>query len=338
MQYGLIGEYLGHSYSKLIQERLLKDYTYDLCPIEKDDLDTFMTKKEFKAINVTIPYKKSVIPYLSTMDEACQKIQAVNTIVNRNGDLYGYNTDYYGFLYMIQKHGVTIKNKKVLVLGNGGASQAIQAVIKDLDAKTMLITDIIPSKNVLSIQDVYNNHNDVDVVINTTPCGMYPNTDSVACDLSYFKYCEAVFDCVYNPLQTKLTMQAKMLNIPVAVTGLEMLVAQAKKALEYFKDITIEDEKIDNIYREILAQTSNLIIVTKDEELCKEVAKACGKTFNVLNQADIFTLAKESNQVLMIHERLVDVNKSKLLANGFIVNGSSVDEIVKEYNRMINAY
>ena len=131
MRYGLIGEKLGHSFSKIIHEQL-SDYTYDLIPLTKKELDVFMTEKQFSALNVTIPYKETVIPYLDEVDTHAQKIGAVNTIVNRNGRLTGYNTDFYGFRYMLLNNGIDVKNKKALVLGKGGASKAVIAVLEEL--------------------------------------------------------------------------------------------------------------------------------------------------------------------------------------------------------------
>lgn len=251
MEYGLIGEKLGHSYSKQIHERLA-DYTYDLIPLSKEEFKDFMTKKAFKAINVTIPYKCDVIPYLDEIDEFAEHIGAVNTIVNQNGRLIGHNTDFSGFLYMIQHHHIAISGKKVLVIGNGGASKAIIAVLHHLKAKDIVIIDIKPAKGVTTLADVLENHLDVEVIVNTSPVGMYPNNEDSPLDLTPFTKCESVLDVIYNPLTTKLTKQAKALNMQ-AVNGLEMLVGQAKYAVEFFLDTNIADSKIDPIYHEIAA-------------------------------------------------------------------------------------
>lgn len=255
MEYGLIGEKLGHSYSKIIQEKLLKDYTYEIHPVVKEDLDAFMKAKAFKGINVTIPYKQSVIPYLDEMDEAAKKIGAVNTIVNKDGLLKGYNTDYYGFLYTLDKNNIEIKEKKVLVLGDGGASKAIQAAVLAKQPKQLIITNRTPHENTISLDEVYLNHKDSDIIINTTSVGMYPNVKDSPIDLSKFNRLKAVVDIIYNPLCTKLLLQGKELGIPY-VNGLEMLVAQAKYALEHFKGISINDCEIDRIYKELLDSLS----------------------------------------------------------------------------------
>lgn len=334
MEYGLIGEHLGHSYSKLIQEKLLDNYTYEIQEVSKEDLDSFMKKREFKAINVTIPYKRAVIPYLEEMDQAARKIGAVNTIVNRNGKLYGYNTDYYGFRYMVETHGISLKGKKVLVLGNGGASQAIQAVVHDLGACEMIITDLILKDNVISIEEAYKNHTDVNIIINTTPMGMYPKVHGIAVDLSKFKKCEAVFDCIYNPQDTEFTLQAKERGIKVAVTGLEMLVGQAKRALEFFKNIEIEDKQIDRIYREILFETSNVVLVDVNMDTALQVARELKKECIVLDSENYEEQAISSNKVLLSSSQ----DKKTLSRNGFIIQSKNADEIICEFKLKVNQF
>lgn len=334
MEYGLIGEHLGHSYSKLIQEKLLDNYTYEIQEVSKEDLDSFMKKREFKAINVTIPYKQAVIPYLEEMDQAARKIGAVNTIVNRNGKLYGYNTDYYGFRYMVETHGISLKGKKVLVLGNGGASQAIQAVVHDLGACEMIITDLILKDNIISIEEAYKNHTDVNIIINTTPMGMYPKVHGIAVDLSKFKKCEAVFDCIYNPQDTEFTLQAKERGIKIAVTGLEMLVGQAKRALEFFKDIEIEDKQIDRIYREILFETSNVVLVDVNMDTALQVARELKKECIVLDSENYEEQAISSNKVLLSSSQ----DKKTLSRNGFIIQSKNADEIICEFKLKVNQF
>lgn len=334
MEYGLIGEHLGHSYSKLIQEKLLDNYTYEIQEVSKEDLDSFMKKREFKAINVTIPYKQAVIPYLEEMDQAARKIGAVNTIVNRNGKLYGYNTDYYGFRYMVETHGISMKGKKVLVLGNGGASQAIQAVVHDLGACEMIITDLLLKDNIISIEEAYKNHTDVNIIINTTPMGMYPKVHGIAVDLSKFKKCEAVFDCIYNPQDTEFTLQAKERGIKVAVTGLEMLVGQAKRALEFFKDIEIEDKQIDRIYREILFETSNVVLVDVNMDTALQVARELKKECIVLDSENYEEQAISSNKVLLSSSQ----DKKTLSRNGFIIQSKNADKIICEFKLKVNQF
>ena len=250
MDYGLIGEKLGHSYSKIIHEKLA-DYTYDLCPLSKEEFKDFMEKREFKAINVTIPYKKDVIPYLKEMDESATAIGAVNTIVNKEGNLYGYNTDMPGFIYMVNQNKIQMKDKKVVVLGNGGAAQAIKAAVQKLGAREMIVVDIVPAEGVISYDECFTHHTDANILVNTSPVGMYPKVDASPVDLTAFPHCQAVLDVIYNPITTKLVAQARELGM-IGVTGLEMLVAQALYAVEIFLQNDIPEEKIQEIYKEIL--------------------------------------------------------------------------------------
>ena len=246
MEYGLIGEKLGHSYSKIIHEKLA-DYTYDLCPLTKEEFPAFMEKRDFKAINVTIPYKEAVLPYLDEMDDRAKAIGAVNTIVHRDGKLIGHNTDFGGFLYMLNAHGIQPAGKKCLVLGSGGACKAVKAVLAYMDASRVLVVGRSAREGVLTYEEVCTNHCDASIIVNTTPVGMYPNMDASPIDLSLFPLCEAAVDVIYNPAQTLFTRQGKELGM-TAFTGLEMLIAQAKYAVEFFLDTTIVEEKIAEIY------------------------------------------------------------------------------------------
>lgn len=251
MIYGLIGEKLGHSYSKLIHERLA-DYQYDLTPLDSEEFKLFMEKKEFKAINVTIPYKQAVLPYLDRIDPLAENIGAVNTIVNKEGRLYGYNTDFYGFVYMLKANEVSVKGKKCIVLGNGGTSRTVRSVLEHLGAESFFVVSRTPKDNLISYEDCYQNHKDAQLIVNTTPLGMYPKIEVSPLDLTTFYQCEAVVDVIFNPTPTLLTKQAEELGMK-AVNGLEMLVAQAKQAVEYFLDITLEEMKIEEVYMELQA-------------------------------------------------------------------------------------
>lgn len=252
MEYGLIGEKLGHSYSKEIHEQLA-DYTYDLCPVAKNDFDLFMASHDFKAINVTIPYKQDVIPYLDEIDEHARAIGAVNTIVNKNGHLEGHNTDFSGFLYMLNKHNIPIEGKKCLVLGNGGAAKAVIAVLHHLNAGQILLVSRRITPDTITYEECLEHHTDAAVIVNTTPVGMYPNNNASPLDLNPFSSCESVIDVIYNPLETKLTAQARRLGM-TAITGLEMLVAQALYAAEFFLDTKLDETQIDAIYQKLAAE------------------------------------------------------------------------------------
>jgi shikimate dehydrogenase len=254
MDYGLIGYPLGHSFSKDIHE-MIADYTYDLHPIEEKELDEFMKSKSFKAINVTIPYKQKVIPYLGDMDDNARMIGACNTIVNKDGVLIGHNTDFSGFKYMLIKHEIDVSGKKCVVLGDGGASKAVVAVLKEMGASEIIIVDIRKTESSVTYEECFLHHTDARIIVNCTPVGMYPRVDASPVDLKRFPDCEAVCDVIYNPLETELVSQAKALGMK-GVNGLEMLVAQAVYAVEFFLDTNISEEKIDEVYKQIYKEKS----------------------------------------------------------------------------------
>lgn len=249
MEYGLIGGQLGHSYSKLIHERLAS-YDYRLTPLSRDEFAPFMEAKAFKGINVTIPYKKDVLPYLDEMDEAARAIGAVNTIVNRDGRLYGYNTDCPGFRYMMRQSGVSPTGKKVLVLGTGGAAQAVLAALTMEQAAEIISVSRSSRPDAVTYKECVCRHADAGLIVNTTPVGMYPHTKESPLDLRPFTRCEAVLDLIYNPAETCLTAQARSLGMKAA-TGLTMLVAQAKYACELFLDTRLDDSLIPAITKEL---------------------------------------------------------------------------------------
>lgn len=251
-RYGLIGEKLGHSYSKPIHEQLA-DYTYDLIPLSKEEFPVFMETHDFTAINVTIPYKQDVIPYLDEISDAAKAIGAVNCIVNRNGKLFGHNTDYSGFLYTLKQNNIKVTGEKVLVLGNGGAAKAIMAALSSLHPKELITVKYKEEPGTVTYEQAAKLHADASLIVNTSPVGMYPNVDASPMDLAPYKALDAVIDIIYNPTTTKLLAQAKDRGI-TAVNGLEMLVAQAKYAVELFLDKTIPDEKIKEVMHTLFSE------------------------------------------------------------------------------------
>lgn len=271
MEYGLIGSKLGHSYSKIIHE-MLCGYRYDLCPLPtEEEARAFLTRRAFKAINVTIPYKRLAMGFCSYIDPRAKAIGAVNTVVNRNGLLYGYNTDYLGFAYLADAHGVEFAGRTVLILGTGGTHNTTSAVAKDKGAARVLTVSRHPDpeKGELSYAEAV--HSGADIVINTTPAGMYPNVGVCHLDVAGMPGLEAVLDVVYNPDKTELILRAEEAGVPVAVGGLEMLVAQAVYAAEYFLD-----RKFDDAPAEIRAITAQL----RKEQLNVALIgmPSCGKT------------------------------------------------------------
>lgn len=249
MEYGLIGEKLGHSYSTQIHA-LFGNTHYQCHPLTKQELPDFMQKKDFLAINVTIPYKKDVIPYMNEMDSSAQMVGAVNTIINRNGILCGYNTDYYGFCYLLKKSNINVTGKKVLVLGNGGAAQAVFASLNTLKAKEIYVVKYKIEPGTITYEEARRQHSDAEIIINTTPVGMYPDVLRSPMSLEGFHQLEAVVDVIANPMCTTLMKEAMKKNIK-AVNGLMMLVAQAKYAAELFFNSEISEEKIDEVYEAI---------------------------------------------------------------------------------------
>ena len=259
MQYGLIGEKLSHSFSKEIHESIA-NYKYELCEIARDDLANFLQKHEFSAINVTMPYKKEVIPYLDDISKSAKELQAVNVIVNKNGRLYGYNTDYFGMRDTILRSSINISGKKVLILGTGGTSRTSSLVCKDLGAGEIILVSRDEKEGALTYNEAYSKHTDAEIIINATPVGMYPNSYTSPLDLSKFSKLEAVFDAVYNPIRTQLVLEAQKRNI-YAEGGLYMLVSQAVHAIELFIDTKIEENKTDEVYNKILKQKENIVLI-----------------------------------------------------------------------------
>ena len=232
MKYGLIGEHLGHSFSKEIHEKI-GDYVYEIKEIEPENLEAFIKDRDFLGINVTIPYKEKVIPMLDHIDDSAKKIGAVNTIVNKNGKLYGYNTDYMGMKSLIMRVGAEIKGKKVLIIGTGGTSKTAKAVVSDMGAREILFVSYKKSDIALAYEEVYAFHTDVDVIFNTSPVGMYPNNNEAPLSLKKFPKLTSLIDVIYNPLKTKLVREAEALGIKTE-GGLYMLASQAVYAYEHF--------------------------------------------------------------------------------------------------------
>ncbi|MBR2870138.1 MAG: shikimate dehydrogenase [Clostridia bacterium] len=259
MKYGCIGEHLKHSFSKEIHN-VLADYEYEIKEIAKQNLDTFLVERKFKAINVTIPYKEAVIPHLSFIDEHAKLIGAVNTVVNKDGKLFGYNTDFYGMTELIKHAGVTIKGKKVAILGTGGTSKTAFAVTNSMGAKEVIVVSRKKSDKTIDYNDLILLHKDVEVIINTTPCGMYPNNYSMPVDIDDFCNLEGVIDAVYNPLRTQLVSKALKKGIK-AEGGLYMLVAQAVKACEIFTDTTLPLDALEKTFKRILQDKENIVLV-----------------------------------------------------------------------------
>ena len=287
MQYGLIGEKLGHSFSAEIHQKL-KSHPYALVELDRDEINAFFAAKDFSAINVTIPYKYTVIPYLSQVSEQARAIGAVNTVVNLGGELWGYNTDFYGLQSLIAHAGITLEHKKVAILGTGGTSKTAHAVANFLKAREILTVSRTAGEGVFTYADLMEEHTDVDVIINTTPVGMYPNTEATPVDISQFSNLSGVIDVIYNPLRTQLIIDAQKHGIP-AEGGLYMLVAQAVRASELFLDCTYEANTADRIYKELMSQTENIVLSGMPASGKSTVGKRLAEELN----RDFFDLDEE---------------------------------------------
>lgn len=255
MKSGLLGRKLGHSYSPQIHS-YLGDYSYDLFEKEPEEVENFILHGDYTGINVTIPYKKDVIPYLDELTPSAQKMTSVNTVIRRkDGTLLGHNTDFFGFTSMVKRSGIAVSGKKVLVLGSGGTSNTAVKALEDLGANVIIISR--------SGENHYGNlhlHEDASVIVNTTPVGMYPKTAVSPIDLKRFPKLVGVLDVIYNPARTQLLLDAEALGLPNE-NGLWMLVAQAKEAAEYFTNGPIEDSAIAKIHRKLSVQMQNIILI-----------------------------------------------------------------------------
>lgn len=281
MKYGCIAERLKHSFSKEIHNALA-DYEYELKEIPRGELDAFMRAREFRAINVTIPYKEAVIPYLDTVDEQAKKIDAVNTIVNREGKLHGYNTDFYGMVTLIERMGLSIAGKKVLVLGTGGTSKTAVAVAEHLNAATVRKVSRTAKDGAITYEEAYAEYSDTEILLNTTPAGMYPDIEGCPIDIDRFPALCGVVDAIYNPLRSTLVRRALERGIP-AEGGLFMLVAQAALACEKFIDTEISLSKTDAVYRKLLSEKENVVLTGMPgcgkSTLGRLLADALGRSF-----------------------------------------------------------
>ena len=304
MEYGCIGKKLGHSFSKEIHNALT-DYTYELCEIPEEKLDEFMKKSDFKAINVTIPYKEKVIPHLAFISDEAKQIGAVNTIINKNGVLYGYNTDFYGMKMLIEKAGINIKNKTVAILGSGGTSKTANAVVKFLGAKEVYKVSRNAQGDFISYDGLYDISDNIEVIINTTPVGMYPDIYNSAVDVKRFENLSGVVDAVYNPLRSKIVSDALSLGVK-AVGGLYMLVAQAAAAVEKFIDIDVSEKEIERVYKSLFKSKENIVLIGMP---------SCGKT-TVGN-----ILAEKLNREFLDSDILIEKTEKTTISEIFKTKG-----------------
>ncbi len=252
---GLLGEKLSHSYSPVIHA-MLSDYEYGLYEVAPSELEMFVKEGCWDGLNVTIPYKKAVIPFCSELSPIAKKTGSVNTLVKRKDKtIYGDNTDAFGFESLVKRSGADIAGKKVLILGSGGACASVRSILNDMHADTVVISR--------TGSDNYGNldrHKDAAAIVNTTPLGMYPGNGKCPLELSKFPECRAVFDLIYNPARTALMLRAEQLGIP-SFGGLYMLVAQAKRSSELFTGKKLHGEVISKIEKRLSRDMQNIVLI-----------------------------------------------------------------------------
>lgn len=287
-EYGLLGEGLTHSYSPQVHG-MLGGYDFALFDVPERDLDEFMEAKRFKGLSVTMPYKKSVMPYCDEISDCAKKCGCVNTIVvQEDGRLFGDNTDYAGFKYTVEKSGIDIKDAKVIIMGTGGASGTVINVLCDLGAGEIINISRRGDNNYENIK----RHADAEIIVNATPVGMFPEAGKSLVNLEDFPSCRAVFDIIYNPLKTKLMLDAERLGIP-AFGGIDMLVRQAAEACRIFTGREVPDEKTEEVLQKLRYELENVVLIGMPgcgkTSVGRELAQRLGKDF-----ADVDERIKES--------------------------------------------
>ena len=340
LEYGLIGEKLGHSFSPAIHRRLA-DYDYRLVELRPEELGPFLERGDFLGLNVTIPYKKAVIPYCRALTDQARRIGSVNTILRRkDGTLLGHNTDYDGFIWLLRSAGARTEGRKALVLGTGGASLTVRTALEDLGAGEIVHIS-------RTGRDSYENldrHADARIIVNATPVGMYPNTEASPVELARFPALEGAFDLIYNPARTRFLLQAEKLGL-CRKNGLGMLVAQARAAAELFLGRAIPEERVEEITREMEGRTRNLLLIgmpgcgksTVGALLAQRLGRTLVDTDALVEQAaartipEIFARDGEEAFRRLEHEALCRVSRESGLVisagGGIVTRGENLDPL-----------
>lgn len=340
MKFGLLGKSLKHSYSSDIH-KMLSDNSYEMFERDNLELERFFKDREFKGINVTLPYKEEVIKYLDDIDDEAKAIGAINAIVNNNGKLKGYNTDAFGFEKMLWFHKIDVKNKKVLILGSGGTSKTVKHVLLKLGAKEIYIVSRTPNKGQISYANAIEKF-ETQIIVNTTPYGMYPDyKEESLIDVNKFPYLEAVVDVIYRPYRTNLLIDAKLKGCKTA-SGLYMLVAQAIKASELFLDRVYDRKVYRQVYFELLRKTTNIVLIgmpstgktTAARNLSKSLNMVYYDTdFEIINDVKL-TITEIFEQYGEEYFRKLETNKIKdLMKQSGIIISTGGGAILKEENR-----
>ena len=340
MEYGLIGEKLSHSFSKTLHEKYLNT-NYELISLTKEELKEFLLKKEFKGINVTIPYKKEVIQYLDYVDPLVKKIGACNTIINENGKLKGYNTDYFGFSFLLDENDVDVENKNIAILGSGGTFETVSNVLKDLGARNIYCISREKKENTYTYDELYNLN--VDILVNTTPVGMYPNNYECLIDLDKLNV-ETVIDVVFNPLRTKLILEAKKRKIK-AIGGLGMLVAQGVKSSELFLNKEYSEEETRSHYFDLNVDKFNIVLIgmpmSGKTTLGKLLSSAFNKEFIDIDKEIVEREKRSINEIFEVdgeeyfRKVEVDLYKEYSKKNGLIIStGGGIVKNLESISRL----
>jgi shikimate dehydrogenase len=340
MKYGLIGKTLKHSFSKSVHS-YLDSKDYELVSLNEDELDSFLKRRDFLGINVTIPYKEKVIPYLDYVSPEVKEIGACNTIVNKNGKLYGYNTDYYGLESLINHYHYEIENKVIAILGTGGTKNTTYYLLKKLKAKKIYVVSRNPHENEISYSQLDGIKNEIEIIINTTPVGMYPNNDKQIISLKGYNHLKGLIDVIYNPLNTCLVLEGKKNHIN-SHGGLYMLIGQAIRASELFLDKEYDKRMLDRIYFDILKKKENIVLIgmpmsgktrtgkilssyIKKEyiDMDKQIESDENRTINEIFSSDGETYFRNAESLLA---KNLGINQGKVISTGggIILNPSNM--------------
>ena len=341
MEYGLIGSNLTHSFSKYLHEEFLST-NYELVSLSIEELDEFFNKKDFKGINVTIPYKQEVIKYLDELDESVVKTNTCNCIINENNKLKGYNTDYFGFKFLIEENDIKVLNRKVAILGSGGTFNTVKCLMQDLGAKEVYCISREKKEDTYTYDELYDLG--VELLINTTPVGMYPNNYESNIDLDKFSNLGVVIDVIFNPLRTKLVLDAKKRGIK-AVGGLQMLVAQGIRANELFTNKIYSYEDMRSIYFDINVNKFNIVLIgmpmSGKTTLGKMLASAFNKEFVDIDKEIVNRENKSINDIFNMHGELyfrkkeIELYKEYAKKNGLIIStGGGIVKNIESIERL----
>lgn len=325
-KYGLLGKSLKHSFSKIIHEDI-SNIKYDLINLDETELEKFLKNKDFIGVNVTIPYKEKVIPFLDECDKICQETQVCNTIVNKNNKLFGYNTDYVGLCYLFDVNNVLVENKKVLILGNGATAKTTAYFLVNRKAKQVALL-ARNNKNNADLLENYQKYLDYEIIINATPVGMYPNVENSLLKLNEFQHLEAVFDVIYNPLKSKLLLEAEKYQIK-NFNGLAMLVCQAVFANHYFTEQNYALEIISLEIKRLTYLLTNIVFIgmpgVGKSTIGKQLAKRLKRKYVDIDELIVLQEQKSINEIFndfgekYFREKEQEIIKQYSLQQGLII-------------------